>query len=342
MQIENILYQLLLDHECIILPTFGGFIVRESPCNFNAGRDILKPYSKSVFFNQHLQENDGLLINAIVKDRNISYSEGNILLEEWIISINKQIESDGNALIGKIGRFYKGNDGNKWFTPDSALNLSLHTYGLRPIKAVTVANKVILPEEQVLELKTLTDNKPIETFKVQKTNWKAWAAAAAIALLVHVSYLTIENYTHPASTHEASIITAIIDSPEIKSDDIIVTDTVAKEEIVAPESFELPTEDLLKENKVIKDETTIPEKIPVEEQSPPSKETVIKMETGNEYIEGKPVIETIRVIKAKYLLEINAINHHKDLLKEGLSTSIEKDENGFYEVVLLIFKTPKN
>src|SRR5437762_117763 len=110
MQIDKVLYQLLLQHECIIVPNFGGFIVRESPCNFNVSKDILKPYSKSVFFNPHLNENDGLLINAIVNSHNVSYTEATSILEKWIDGLNKDITEIGKSIISNIGIFYKGND----------------------------------------------------------------------------------------------------------------------------------------------------------------------------------------------------------------------------------------
>ena len=46
--IERTIEQLLHRHECVILPDFGGFIVRDSPCNFNAAKDAIKPFAKNI------------------------------------------------------------------------------------------------------------------------------------------------------------------------------------------------------------------------------------------------------------------------------------------------------
>jgi len=324
MSVENILYQLLLEHDCVILPNFGGFIVRESPCNYNPSREIVKPFSKSIFFNQHLIENDGLLINAIARIKNIPYDAATTDVENWIKKLTHQLDSEGSFGLHQIGTFTKGTEGNKWFAADSNLNLSLQTYGLRPVKAVILHSLDSEEEAKTLAIKPLADNKPIETFTIQRTNWKAWLAAASIAIVAHIGYLGIESLQSKNSNH-ASVVpmptvsnTVETKSMPIQEDTMISSNEMTMPETIAPE-VETPTTLTAIETAPI--ETIAPQEIP----NTPVTETIVT-ETQPEQINN------LSSVVGRYKLEINAMNHVKDLAKKGIIGTIEKNTQGLFEV----------
>lgn len=321
MSVETILYQLLLEHECVILPNFGGFIVRESPCNYNTAKAIIKPYSKSIFFNQHLIENDGLLINAIARLKNKSYLEATNEVETWIQKLTQQIETEGSLSISNIGLFTKGSEGNKWFAADSSLNLSLQTYGLRPVKAELIHSSVPETEAPVYEIKPLADNKPIETFTIKRTNWKAWVAAASIAIVAHIGYLTIESFQARKTDHQASVV-PMPDSVQPTPQEIITPiaeDTTIIDAPIVEPSTEVETIETPEATVAAPVETIVPEAvIPIIAPAP-------SLELSTDSLVGR------------YKLEINAINHLKDLSKVGITANIQQSANGLYEV-----KVPRN
>ncbi len=331
MTVENILYQLLLEHECVILPNFGGFIVRESPCNYNSAKEIIKPFSKSIFFNQHLTENDGLLINAISRIKNLSYIESTKEVESWIKQLSEQIENNSKLNIPNIGNFTKGTDGNKWFAADPMLNLSLLTYGLKPVKASVVSESILKVAEPEFEIKPLADNKPIETFAVTRSNWKAWTAAAAIALLAHVGYLTIEGF-QTKNSNQAAVVTL----PAVPETINVVESTIEEDTVLLIPKTEI-------ENIA---EVTVPEtekplssemtEIKTEEPTPIVTEATI---TDAPVIESSPIIEAnSETVVGKYKLEINALNHVKDLSKNGIIGRIEINAQGLYDVKIPLVK----
>lgn len=329
MQIDAILYQLLLKHECIIVPNFGGFIVRESPCNFNASKDVLKPYIKSVFFNPHLNENDGLMINAIMSSEKISYNEANNLLEKWVKSQQDSLFENGKSIIKGIGVFNKGNDNSKWFSSDPALNLELSTFGLRPVKAAIVNSSAVAEEVHEIVYKPLADNKPIESLDIPKTSWKAWAAAAAIALVAHIGYLTFE--TSDRKVNEASVATTL------SAENVKPAETVVE---TAPEET-APETAITEETVVPETETVIPEptqEAPVVEPKAdiiPETPTVIKETPASEPVatEETVAVPAIKVM-GKYKLEQNAIYHQKDLAKQGLVAEVRLNDKGLFEVIV--------
>lgn len=326
MQIDKILHRLLLNYECVIVPDFGGFIVRESPCNFNTVKDTLKPYSKTVFFNQHLQDNDGLLINAIVSDLNTTYNAASIMVEQWVSSINALVADQGKASVGRIGSFYKGNDNGKWFTPDSSLNLALATYGLRPVNNVAVFETGTPSETQTQpELIVHIDRKPLETFDKPKSSKKAWFAAAAIALAAHIGYLSIEHFTagkeHTMTANVTGVADTRIDTEQVvPQNDVQVAETPVQsteapsEQIIETPVTAEPTAPAVTEtpSSVITDQAPIEEKVPVTEVVTPAATTVV----------------------AKYRLEQNALNHQRDLMKQHISCYVEMNDNGMYEVII--------
>ncbi len=330
MQIDKILYNLLLDYECVIVPNFGGFIVRESPCNFNTSQDTLKPYSKTVFFNQHLQDNDGLLINAIVSQTNASYTSATTQVEQWINRLNATISDIGKAPIAQIVNFYKGNDNGKWFTPDSGLNLALSTYGLRPIKNISVAQTTELEHTETihrLEPVMHIDQSPIETLDRPKTNRKAWLVAASIALVAHIGYLGIESLSSGKSNNQTantiSVIDAKVDTEQVKPEAELTTPSVT--ETVQTEVTPAPVETPVVESPAIIVEAPVKETVIETPQAPVQSE--VPAET--------PVSEIAKTtVAAKYRMEQNAQNHQKDLIKKNIQCYVQMNAAGLYEVII--------
>ena len=65
MNLINHISELLYDHNCVIIPGFGGFITNYKSADFDHQNNVVLPARKVVAFNQSLVENDGLLIRVI-------------------------------------------------------------------------------------------------------------------------------------------------------------------------------------------------------------------------------------------------------------------------------------
>ena len=73
--LEHYISELLYIEDCIIIPDFGGFIVNDKSATINEKSGEIAPPSKTILFNSQLVNNDGLLINHIAKEENISHKE---------------------------------------------------------------------------------------------------------------------------------------------------------------------------------------------------------------------------------------------------------------------------
>lgn len=329
-EFELLLEKLLHKYECVIIPDFGGFIVRDSPSNFNNSKTVIKPTSKHIFFNPHLVQNDGLLYNEIQLAKAFTYSEA-VDYCQSVINVYKQMMRDnGSVRFGQMGTFFQGKENNFWFSPSTTLNLSLDSYGLFPVDLKTKSYQeqtleletVLKHEEEVKIFEMVPDNKPIEPVeRPNRVSIKAWLVAASLTLLVHFVYLKVEKTD--VTTNEASLLPTVelvkpkdtIQAvPNVLISDSSVIDTTAESvpEVLVPDQLN-PSENsasiVNSSANVTTTEAVSPEKLPEE----------TKVET--------PVKTYSKV--AKYKLEDNALSHKADLEKTGKVCKIERNGEWF-------------
>ncbi len=325
---------LLHRYECVILPGFGGFIVRDSPCNFNAAKDQVKPFARHIFFNTHLKENDGLLSKEIEKQENLSYAEANEHCRKAIEDLRNGIEAGGSMRFGDLGTFFKGQE-NIWFAPSPTLNLSLESYGLQPVDVHKVKTEAVPVEEAETEeikiTQTEADRKPIETIEISGPGLKPWLIAASLALLVHFAYLGLEK--PEINNNQASVVpelsVPLMDSfkSEVQDSDSAIASSDSSS-IITDQAITNTNVTLEVPEVTVSDTPVIREEIV---QTPAIETVVIPAPSGNESeVAAAIVIKEHRV--ARYKLEVNAGYHVKDLIKQGISARVEFI-GGWYEVI---------
>lgn len=333
--LEKIIELLLHRYECVILPGFGGFIVRDSPCNFNAGKDQIKPFARHIFFNTHLKENDGLLSKEIEKQENITYTEANEHCRREIEDLRNGIEAAGSMRFGNLGTFFKGQE-NIWFAPSPTLNLSLESYGLEPVNVYKVTSEETVVKQSEIVTETTThadaDRKPIETIDMPKPGLKPWLIAASLALLVHFVYLGLEKPEN--NDNQASVV------PELSvplMDSFKTSDIENDSAIIAPDSSEFISNQQsseISENVSVDPPEVAVTDTPVirEEIVKPAASEMTSQPASAELQNESPAATVIKEHRvARYKLEINAEYHVKDLIKQGISARVEFT-GGWYEV----------
>ena len=164
MKLASYIAQLLKNHNCVIVPDFGGFVANYKSAVIDEYTRKIHPPSKSVLFNPHLVNNDGLLGNYISQQRNIDYPKAISFIEDAVSEWNKDFESGNRIEIGEIGFLYKEN-GTVHFEQSREINLLLQAYGMKSINFVrfkeTAAKFEVKPVEKVVEEKPLIEEKPV-------------------------------------------------------------------------------------------------------------------------------------------------------------------------------------
>ena len=89
MKISSYIFELLQSHDCVIVPNFGALVARNISAKISSDGSKIFPPNKELSFNKNLVKNDGLLINAISSNENISYNKIVSLKDSWK-KINKK------------------------------------------------------------------------------------------------------------------------------------------------------------------------------------------------------------------------------------------------------------
>lgn len=121
--------ELLFKHDCVILPSFGGFIGNYRPAQIDKVTNTFSPPVKAISFNRNLVHNDGLLIGKISAERKIGYADSKRVVDDFIDGVKKRLEKGERVAFDRIGYFQTNNEGNIEFEPDRDTNFLLDSYG---------------------------------------------------------------------------------------------------------------------------------------------------------------------------------------------------------------------
>ena len=132
MKISYHIFNLLQEHDCVIVPNFGAFVARNISAKISRDGSRIYPPNKEITFNKSLIKNDGLLINRISSDENISYDMANDKLSNWVIKSHKKISKQGYIEIKNIGSISLENE-KYIFNPSQNSIFLKSSYGLNSI-----------------------------------------------------------------------------------------------------------------------------------------------------------------------------------------------------------------
>ncbi|MCC2544880.1 hypothetical protein LJY25_00355 [Hymenobacter sp. BT175] len=140
MQLSDHIRTLLRDHDCVIIPDFGGLIADYAPAQVHPVRHTLAPPTKRVAFNQSLTRNDGLLVDALSQSQNISVAQARQLVREAVRGLQQDLETGQRTELPGIGIFRRSPGRGLDFEYTGSQNLLSASYGLpelvaRPIRA---------------------------------------------------------------------------------------------------------------------------------------------------------------------------------------------------------------
>ncbi|GGG50676.1 SPOR domain-containing protein [Hymenobacter glacieicola] len=131
---------LLRDHDCVIIPDFGGLIADYAPAQIHPVRHTLAPPAKRVAFNQSLTRNDGLLVDALSRELNVSTAQARQLVREAVVRMETELETGQRTELQGVGVFRRAPGRGLDFEYTGGQNLLNASFGLpelvsRPVRA---------------------------------------------------------------------------------------------------------------------------------------------------------------------------------------------------------------
>ncbi len=141
------LRDLLILHDCVILPDFGGFVGNYKPAQ-KTEQDYFMPPRKVIAFNPQLKENDGLLANTIVAIENVNYNTAIQKVTDFTATINKELKATGSYAIPEVGILELKEEERLVFTPDAVSNLLATPVGFTNFQPMPIVAKKAEPKKK--------------------------------------------------------------------------------------------------------------------------------------------------------------------------------------------------
>ena len=227
MDITAFIRELLFNHDCVILPGFGGFVGNYTPARIDKDTDTFYPPVKQISFNRNLNHNDGLLVGRMSGSSGINYGDARNMVDEFVVSLRKKLERGEKVNFDKIGTFTNNQEGNVQFEPDHNVNYNLGSYGLDSFQ--------FSPLEGYDVRKRITGNRdrnPVKRASMRKILWRAAVIIPILAVLTAIPFTTdifrskVEATTmNPLVAAEFEDNKKAVDEEEtVKAEEIIIAD----------------------------------------------------------------------------------------------------------------------
>src|SRR3989338_1414297 len=135
--IEQLLGDLLLRHNCVIVPGFGGFVARQVSARIDYSSGKMHPPSKSLLFNKQLVNNDGLLVAELARENTLSYDQALENVRHLVNDWQSTLRAGHRIELDRIGYLFLDAEKNLCFEQDRFFNLLLESFGLGQVHFLT-------------------------------------------------------------------------------------------------------------------------------------------------------------------------------------------------------------
>ena len=178
-QVEIHISDLLYQHNCVIVPSFGGFIGNNKSARINETAGIIYPPSKEILFNKNLKTNDGLLISHIATCNSCSIQEAENAVETFVDKINSSLKETNTFRIEKVGLLSLNSDQKIMFVQDYKVNYNLDAFTMSTQKT----SKINQNKHNIIDINP----------KLPETNNRGqlWRAAAVLIPIIGLSLITL-------------------------------------------------------------------------------------------------------------------------------------------------------
>jgi nucleoid DNA-binding protein len=144
---------LLLEHDCVIIPNFGGFVMNVQDFKFDEKEAIIYPRKKSIAFNERLKSDDGILAMHIAKQNVISQKKAFESVAAFGKEMKDVLRKNQPWAFGNLGTFSLTEESKIIFEPNQAFNYDLDQFGLYPVSTGARKKPVLIeaPVEKSIE-----------------------------------------------------------------------------------------------------------------------------------------------------------------------------------------------
>jgi cell division protein FtsN len=313
--IDKVLFDLLVHHNCVIIPEFGGFIAKRISSQIDYEKGIIYPPSKHLLFNRFLTADDGLLISSFVQASKEDYDSVKLKLSSFVSDLDKKLSNGEELTFKHIGTLKRSENGNYIFKQDRSFNFLADAYGLKDLDFVSAqeVQEEVIEEQNVLILNS--DTPPVVADEKKKTigikKIMRYAAAACILPLAFYSF-----WIPFKSDFFSSGLISVDDLNPFYTKEVGKYEPSPVKHIITVENKTVIQENQAEESTVPSDEEII-EVVETKEVETPVTEV-----KASETPKNKPYHK--QYIVGCFAVKENAVNYKNKIEADGFSPSISK------------------
>lgn len=208
---------LLAQHDYVVVPNLGGFVVQTKSAEIFPDQ-IIPPF-KTIGYNPLMLHSDGLLAIEIARSEAISYRQALEFIDKEVGKIKNQLSTTGNVQLANLGHLKLNSSGNILFSPGLKADYLPLNIGLKKVYIVGANNKQKEEPKKV-------------TFILPSTRMYQYAAACILVfgLMFVTPKLNDKRHLNSAdllSTISIKTIDSIIKEPQFAVIDTLLSDTIS-------------------------------------------------------------------------------------------------------------------
>ncbi|MBT4970759.1 MAG: HU-CCDC81 and SPOR domain-containing protein [Bacteroidetes bacterium] len=233
MVLDNYIANLLYDHNCVIVPSFGAFIANFVSAELDEQKQIISPPTKQIAFNSSLVSNDALLSHHVANIEGISFDQANENIELIVKSWNDKLQQGQSIRLNKIGELTLNSDQKIIFKPYNSINFLKESFGLQAIPIEAVNRRRIVLQTDLLQ--DLSPEKKLERIsgnsnkKNRKIVFYVVTAYLPILVALWALFLLKEPFTGQESGFNIFKKSEVIEKFDTKTIEDIKTNEVIAE-----------------------------------------------------------------------------------------------------------------
>jgi hypothetical protein len=192
--VEQLIGELLLRHNCVVIPSFGGFVAKNVSATIDFSMGTIAPPRKSLLFNRQLVNNDGLLASEFARINELSYNEASSIIDAQVSSYHTSLRKGERITIDKVGFLYFDAENNICFEQDRFFNLLLESYGLGTVHFVPQQEEIptSLDNTEDTEGNATIIELPITATQKSKV-WRYVAAACLLPIAFYSFWIPVNT-----------------------------------------------------------------------------------------------------------------------------------------------------
>ena len=174
--------ELLYKHDCVIVPGFGGFVSTYTPARIHPGQHSFSPPSKQILFNKHLQQNDGLLAQAISSALSCNFDDVMVDITKFADDINLKLKLGKTVELNNLGILSLDPSKNICFETSDEVNFLIGSFGLSTFQSMPIIREEDAEKRKPIERRDRTNAVGTSEVKPIRKRIRRVALACAVIL----------------------------------------------------------------------------------------------------------------------------------------------------------------